>query len=101
MVAEVIDNTTSRGRTLRFLYDCPHDEFKKELFALGEAPLPRYIIDNRPKEEGQDFAHATEEDMEYFQTPFAEIKAQHTVGLQPEASSKRKAAQRNRSTEII
>lgn len=71
MVAEVIDNTTSRGRTLRFLYDCPHDEFKKELFALGEAPLPRYIIDNRPKEEGQDFAHATEEDMEYFQTPFA------------------------------
>ena len=71
MVAEVIDNTTSRGRTLRFLYDCPHDEFKKEIFDLGEAPLPRYIIDNRPKEEGQDFAHATEEDMEYFQTPFA------------------------------
>lgn len=32
MVAEVIDNTTSRGRTLRFLYDGPHDEFKKELF---------------------------------------------------------------------
>ena len=31
MVAEVIDNTTSRGRTLRFLYDCPHEEFKKEL----------------------------------------------------------------------
>ena len=45
MVAEVIDNTTSRGRTLRFLYDCPHDEFKRELFALGAAPLPRYIID--------------------------------------------------------
>ena len=44
MVAEVIDNTTSRGRTLRFLYDCPHDEFKQELFALGESPLPRYII---------------------------------------------------------
>ena len=44
MVAEVIDNTTSRGRTLRFLYDCPHDEFKAELFGLGEAPLPRYII---------------------------------------------------------
>ena len=43
MVAEVIDNTTSRGRTLRFLYDCPHDEFKRELFSLGEAPLPRYI----------------------------------------------------------
>ena len=33
MVAEVIDNTTSRGRTLRFLYDCPHDEFKRELFS--------------------------------------------------------------------
>ena len=53
MVAEVIDNTTSRGRTLRFLYDCPHDEFKRELYALGSAPLPRYIIDKRP---------ATEED---------------------------------------
>ena len=37
MVAEVIDNTTSRGRTLRFLYDCAHDEFKQELFALGAA----------------------------------------------------------------
>ena len=62
MVAEVIDNTTSRGRTLRFLYDCPHDEFKEELFGLGEAPLPRYIIDRRP---------ATEEDMERFQTIYA------------------------------
>lgn len=62
MVAEVIDNTTSRGRTLRFLYDCPHDEFKKELYALGEAPLPRYIIDNRP---------ATADDMENFQTLYA------------------------------
>jgi S-adenosylmethionine:tRNA ribosyltransferase-isomerase len=62
MVAEVIDNTTSRGRTLRFLYDCPHDEFKRELFALGEAPLPRYIVDNRP---------AKEEDMDIFQTIYA------------------------------
>ena len=62
MVAEVIDNTTSRGRTLRFLYDCPHDEFKRELFALGEAPLPRYIVDKRP---------ANEEDMERFQTIYA------------------------------
>ena len=62
MVAEVIDNTTSRGRTLRFLYDCPHDEFKRELFALGEAPLPRYIVDRRP---------ATPEDMERFQTIYA------------------------------
>ncbi len=62
MVAEVIDNTTSRGRTLRFLYDCPHDEFKELLFGLGEAPLPRYIIDKRP---------ATPEDMDNFQTIYA------------------------------
>ena len=62
MVAEVIDNTTSRGRTLRFLYDCPHDEFKQELFALGSAPLPHYIVDNRP---------VTEDDMENFQTIYA------------------------------
>ncbi len=43
MVAEVIDNTTSRGRVLRFLYDGPHDEFKKALYALGEAPIPTYM----------------------------------------------------------
>lgn len=43
MVAEVIDNTTSRGRTLRFLYDGPHDEFKQILYSLGETPLPEYI----------------------------------------------------------
>jgi S-adenosylmethionine:tRNA ribosyltransferase-isomerase len=43
MVAEVIDNTTSRGRTLRFLYDGSHEEFKKALFDLGETPLPEYI----------------------------------------------------------
>lgn len=43
LVAEVIDNTTSRGRTLRFLYDGPHDEFKKTLFSLGLTPLPDYI----------------------------------------------------------
>jgi len=43
MVAEVIDNTTSRGRTLRFLYDGPHDEFKAALYALGMTPLPEYI----------------------------------------------------------
>lgn len=49
MVAEVIDNTTSRGRTLRFLYDGSHDEFKKALYALGEAPLPSFI--RRPVEE--------------------------------------------------
>ncbi len=51
MVAEVIDNTTSRGRTLRFLYDGPHDEFKKALYALGETPLPEYI---RRKSEPED-----------------------------------------------
>lgn len=43
MVAEVIDNTTSRGRTLRFLYDGEYDDFKRELYALGETPLPRSI----------------------------------------------------------
>lgn len=43
MVAEVIDNTTSRGRTLRFLSDAPHDEFKRQLYALGMTPLPTYI----------------------------------------------------------
>ena len=50
MVAEVIDNTTSRGRTLRFLYDGPHDEFKQNLFALGHTPLP-YYIKREPVEE--------------------------------------------------
>ena len=43
MVAEVIDNTTARGRTLRFLYDGGHDEFKEALYALGQTPLPFYI----------------------------------------------------------
>ncbi len=60
MVAEVIDNTTSRGRTLRFLYDGPHDEFKANLYALGNTPLPYYI--NREVEE---------EDAERYQTIFA------------------------------
>ena len=62
MVAEVIDNTTSRGRTLRFLYDCEHEEFKRELFALGSAPLPRYVVERRPIEP---------EDTDNFQTIFA------------------------------
>ena len=66
MVAEVIDNTTSRGRTLRFLYDCPHDEFKRELYSLGEAPLPRYIIDRREDH------HATKDDFTDFQCIFAQ-----------------------------
>ena len=60
MVAEVIDNTTSRGRTLRFLYDGPHEEFKEALYKLGTTPLPYYI-----KRE------ANEEDMERYQTIFA------------------------------
>ena len=60
MVAEVIDNTTSRGRTLRFLYDGPHDEFKKSLYSLGEMPIPSYI--NR---------EVVPEDFERYQTIFA------------------------------
>ncbi|MDR1895830.1 MAG: tRNA preQ1(34) S-adenosylmethionine ribosyltransferase-isomerase QueA [Prevotellaceae bacterium] len=43
LVAEVIDNTTSRGRTLRFLYDGTYNEFKHALFKLGEMPLPRWV----------------------------------------------------------
>lgn len=70
MVAEVIDNTTSRGRTLRFLYDCPHDEFKRELFALGESPLPRYII-AKDLNGGRE-RPVTEEDIDDFQCVFAE-----------------------------
>jgi S-adenosylmethionine:tRNA ribosyltransferase-isomerase len=62
MVAEVIDNTTSRGRTLRFLYDGPHDEFKAALYALGEAPLPDMIKNLRD---------VNEDDAERFQTIFA------------------------------
>lgn len=60
LVAEVIDNTTSRGRTLRFLFDGPYDEFKKTLFGLGETPLPKSI--NRP---------AQPEDKDRYQTIFA------------------------------
>ncbi|MFR9652438.1 MAG: tRNA preQ1(34) S-adenosylmethionine ribosyltransferase-isomerase QueA [Rikenellaceae bacterium] len=51
MVAEVIDNTTSRGRTLRFLFDGTHEEFKEALYALGETPLPKWI---REKVEPED-----------------------------------------------
>ncbi len=43
LVAEVIDNTTSRGRTLRFLFDGPYEDFKKKITELGETPLPKYI----------------------------------------------------------
>ncbi|HBK30080.1 MAG TPA: tRNA preQ1(34) S-adenosylmethionine ribosyltransferase-isomerase QueA, partial [Porphyromonadaceae bacterium] len=49
LVAEVIDNTTSRGRTMRFLYDGPYDEFKRLLFSIGETPIPEYM--ERPAEE--------------------------------------------------
>ena len=51
MVAEVVDNTTSRGRTLRFLYDSTDEDFRRELFSLGEVPVPHYIVDKRPLEE--------------------------------------------------
>ncbi len=60
MVAEVIDNTTSRGRTLRFLYDGSHEEFRKSLYALGQMPLPNYID-----------REVVPEDFERYQTIFA------------------------------
>ena len=60
LVAEVIDNTTSRGRTLRFLYDGPYEEFKETLFSLGEPPVPKWVKEK-----------VTEEDVENFQTIFA------------------------------
>ncbi|MDG1714534.1 tRNA preQ1(34) S-adenosylmethionine ribosyltransferase-isomerase QueA [Lacinutrix sp.] len=61
LVAEVIDNTTSRGRTLRFLYDGSYTEFRKKLTSLGQTPLPKYI-----KREVEP------EDEERYQTIFAE-----------------------------
>jgi S-adenosylmethionine:tRNA ribosyltransferase-isomerase len=52
LVAEVIDNTTSRGRTLRFLYDGSYTDFRKKLRSLGETPLPKYIKrDVEPEDE--------------------------------------------------
>ena len=78
LVAEVVDNTTSRGRTLRFLYDCPHEEFKRELFSLGQAPLPRYIIDHRGKD-GKNDRPVSEDDFEDFQTVFAEVEGAVTA----------------------
>lgn len=60
LVAEVIDNTTSRGRTLRFLYDGSYEEFRAKLHELGETPLPKYI--DREVEP---------EDAERYQTIFA------------------------------
>lgn len=73
LVAEVIDNTTSRGRTLRFLFDGPYDEFKKTLYDLGETPLPKFI--NRPVQP---------EDKDRYQTIFAKHEgavAAPTAGL--------------------
>ena len=63
LVAEVIDNTTSRGRTLRFLYSGPNDEFKKKLYSLGHTPIPKEI--NREE---------TPEDVEDFQTIYAKVE---------------------------
>lgn len=60
LVAEVVDNTTSRGRTIRFLYDGPDDEFRQELNYLGTTPLPKTL--------GRE---AEESDIERFQTVFA------------------------------
>ncbi|TSE09960.1 MULTISPECIES: tRNA preQ1(34) S-adenosylmethionine ribosyltransferase-isomerase QueA [Aquimarina] len=73
LVAEVIDNTTSRGRTLRFLYDGSYDEFRQKLNDLGETPLPKYI-----KRE------AEPEDEERYQTIYAKNEgavAAPTAGL--------------------
>jgi S-adenosylmethionine:tRNA ribosyltransferase-isomerase len=73
LVAEVIDNTTSRGRTLRFLYDGPYEDFRKKLNDLGETPLPKYI-----KREVEP------EDKERYQTIFAKNEgavAAPTAGL--------------------
>lgn len=73
LVAEVIDNTTSRGRTLRFLYDGSYKEFRNKLTELGETPLPKYI--SRPVEP---------EDEERYQTIYAKHEgavAAPTAGL--------------------
>ena len=73
LIAEVIDNTTSRGRTLRFLHDAPYDEFKKTIEKLGQTPLPKYI----KREPNAD-------DEEKYQTVYARHKgavAAPTAGL--------------------
>jgi S-adenosylmethionine:tRNA ribosyltransferase-isomerase len=73
LVAEVIDNTTSRGRTLRFLYDGSYEEFRRKLTELGETPIPKYI--NRD---------VTPEDAERYQTIYAKEEgavAAPTAGL--------------------
>lgn len=73
LVAEVIDNTTSRGRTLRFLYDGSYEEFRAKLHELGETPLPKYIS-----------REVEPEDAERYQTIFAKNEgavAAPTAGL--------------------
>lgn len=73
LVAEVIDNTTSRGRTLRFLFDGPFEEFKATIEALGNCPIPKYI--RRPLQP---------EDTERYQTVYAKVEgavAAPTAGL--------------------
>jgi S-adenosylmethionine:tRNA ribosyltransferase-isomerase len=73
LVAEVIDNTTSRGRTIRFLFDGPYEEFKKTIQRLGETPIPK--LHNRS---------ATPIDEERYQTIFAKHEgavAAPTAGL--------------------
>lgn len=73
LVAEVIDNTTSRGRTLRFLYDGSYEEFRKKLDELGETPLPKYIK-----------RQVEPEDEERYQTIYAKTEgavAAPTAGL--------------------
>ncbi|MCQ2174003.1 MAG: tRNA preQ1(34) S-adenosylmethionine ribosyltransferase-isomerase QueA [Bacteroidales bacterium] len=55
MVAEVIDNTTSRGRTLRFLYDGSYEEFKQALFALGQTPVPEWVKEQPEPEDAENF----------------------------------------------
>lgn len=73
LVAEVIDNTTSRGRTLRFLFEGSFEEFKEKITELGETPLPKYI-----KREVE------EDDEERYQTVFASVEgavAAPTAGL--------------------
>ncbi|WP_395077664.1 tRNA preQ1(34) S-adenosylmethionine ribosyltransferase-isomerase QueA [Flavobacterium sp.] len=73
LVAEVIDNTTSRGRTLRFLYDGSYEEFRAKLVELGETPIPKYIS-----------REVTPEDAERYQTIYAKEEgavAAPTAGL--------------------
>ena len=55
LVAEVIDNTTSRGRTLRFLFDGEYEDFKKTLYSLGKTPVPKWVKDEVTTQDGEDY----------------------------------------------